>query len=115
MSLWKWNNAELEIDMEDVEFQEKYEKAFQKMEQTENKLLKTGMLSDYTKAYCQMFHQLFDDLFGEGTSEKLFGGKYHVGAVENAYESFIDHCKQEVNEINKRRAKRVKKYAVINK
>ena len=30
MSLWKWNDVELEVDMGDVEFQEKYEKAFNK-------------------------------------------------------------------------------------
>ena len=32
MSLWKWNDVELEVDMEDVDFLEKYEMAFQKME-----------------------------------------------------------------------------------
>ena len=31
MSFWKWNDVELEVDMEDVEFQEKYENAFNKM------------------------------------------------------------------------------------
>ena len=28
MSQWKYNNVKLEIDMEDVEFQERYENAF---------------------------------------------------------------------------------------
>ena len=28
MSLWKWNDVELEIDMEDVDFQIRYENSF---------------------------------------------------------------------------------------
>ena len=31
MSLWKWNDVELEIDMEDYDFLQKYEKAFDVM------------------------------------------------------------------------------------
>ena len=49
MSLWKWNNVELEVDFEDVDFQERYEKAFEKIEETEKELLKIGKLSDITK------------------------------------------------------------------
>ena len=32
MSLWKWNDVELEVDFEDADFQERYEKAFDKLE-----------------------------------------------------------------------------------
>ena len=31
MSIWKWNDVELEVDMEDADFQEKYENAFQRL------------------------------------------------------------------------------------
>ena len=30
MSLWKWNDVELEINMSDVDFTERYEKAFER-------------------------------------------------------------------------------------
>lgn len=115
MSLWKWNDMELEIDMEDVEFQEKYEKAFINMEKTELKLQKTGSLSQISKEYCKMFYQLFDDIFGSGTGEKLFGGKYNTCLVDEVYDSFISHCKKEVDAANKRRANTVKKYKVIKR
>ena len=32
MSQWKWNDVELEIDMDDVEFLERYEKVFENIE-----------------------------------------------------------------------------------
>ena len=115
MSLWKCNNVELEVDMEDVEFQEKYEKAFLNMEKTETELQKIGNLSQITKSYCQMFYTLFDDIFGSGTGEKLFGGKYNARLVDEVYDSFISHCRKEVEAANKRRANTVKKYKVNKK
>lgn len=115
MSLWKWNDVELEVDMDDVDFQEKYENAFKSVGEKEKELQKIGNLSAISRQYCQMFYQLFDDIFGPGTGEKLFNGKYNVRIVEEAYDSFLQHCKTEVAEINKRRANTVKKYRVVGK
>ena len=42
MSQWKWNDVELEIDMDDVEFLERYEKVFESIEPREKKLEKVG-------------------------------------------------------------------------
>ena len=112
MSLWKWNNVELEIDMEDVAFQKKYEDAFFRMEESEKALQTVGRISDFSAQYCQMFFDLFDDIFGQSTSEKLFNGKKNIRLVEECYESFLDVCTNEVKEINKRRANAVKKYTV---
>lgn len=112
MSLWKWNDLELEVDMEDVDFQERYEKAFKRMEASEKEMQSVGTLSEITKKYCDLFWNLFDDIFGDGTANKLFEGKKHAGLCEEVYESFIDYCKNQVKDINKRRASRVTKYRV---
>lgn len=110
MSLWKYNDAELEIDMEDVEFQEKYENAFSKMEESEKDLQNVGKISDFSKKYCGLFYNLFDDLFGSGTGKKLMGNKMNTGKCEECYNSFIAFCAEQVNEINRRRAATLKKY-----
>lgn len=115
MSLWKWNNVELEIDMGDVEFQEKYENAFNRMGDTENKLQKTGTLSEFSKNYCKMYFKLYDDIFGVGTAEKMFSGKMNIREVEDSYDSFLAFCSKEVEELNKRRASRMKKYQLKSK
>ena len=115
MSLWKYNNVELEVDMEDADFQEKYENAFLRMEQTEVELAKVGNLSQVTRDYCKMFYQLFDDIFGDRIGDKLFNGKHNIRLIDEAYSSFIDHCKKEVDAINKRRANMVSKYKVNKK
>lgn len=115
MSLWKWNDVELEIDMDDADFQEKYENAFAKMDEKEKTLQKSGNLSQITREYCQMFYQLFDDIFEPGTGTRLFGGKHNATMVDEAYLSFIDHCKKEVDSANRRRAANFKKYKVVRK
>ena len=115
MSQWKYNDVVLEIDMDDADFQEKYENAFNRMGETEKELVKVGTLSGITREYCKMFYQLFDDIFGEGTGNRLFGGKYNCRVVEETYDSFIDHCKRDVETINKRRANTTKKYKVVSK
>ena len=64
--------VEVEIDMADYDFQVKYEKAFEQMQEEEKALQKTGKNSEITKGYCEMFNHLLDDILGEGVSEKLF-------------------------------------------
>lgn len=110
MSTWKWNEVELEVDMEDVDFQVKYEQAFEKMAEEEKMLQAVGKASEFSLAYVAMFWHLYDNIFGEGTSQKLFQGKKNLGMVDDCYESFITHCQKDVLEINKRRSKRVAKY-----
>ena len=110
MSLWKWNDVELEVDMSDADFLETYEKAFHAMAVNEGKLQKAGTHSGIAREYCMMFYRLFDDIFGEGTGEKLFSGKKNTRICEECYDSFITECKKEVVEVNKRRTAMLSKY-----
>ena len=89
MSLYKINDVELDIDMEDYDFQVKYEKAFDQLEQDEKELQKIGRASEVTKSYCEMFNRLFDNIFGDGTSTKLFDGKYNMSKTEQVYSEFM--------------------------
>lgn len=109
MSLWKWNDVELEIDMEDYDFLQKYEKAFDAMGVKEEELKKIGTQSEIVKEYCDMFYRLFDDIFGAGTGDKLFNGKRNVRLCEECYTDFIDECQKGVLDANKR------KNAMMNK
>lgn len=112
MSQWKWNDVALEIDMGDVNFQERFESAFEHMSDSENSLVKEGKLSDITRAYCKLFYDLFDDIFGKGTGEKLFDCKFSSTVCEDCYDSFIAFCNNQTVQINKKRAQRFAKYGV---
>jgi len=112
MSLWKWNDVELEIDLEDLDFQERYEEAFTNMAAAEESLKKVGKISEITKGYCEMFERLFDDIFGAGTSEKLFNGKKNTRVTDECYDSFMAVCKKDAAVATKRKASQYAKYKV---
>jgi hypothetical protein len=105
------NDVELDIDMEDADFQERYEAAFEKMSGAEKKLQKAGKASEITRGYCDMFYSLFDDIFGDGTGEKLFKGKRSISLVNDTYDQFISVCSQQAKEAQNRMKKMVSKYA----
>lgn len=116
MSQWKVReDLSLEVHMDDVEFQERYENAFEKLGQKEKELQKVGKVSEISKGYCQMFYELFDDLFGTGTGEKIFEGKMNTTLCEKTYDSFIEHVSNEVKKINVERSKRLNKYKPVRK
>lgn len=110
MSQYYINGVELQIDMEDADFQEKYQAAFEQMEVTEKGLQKTGKLSDITRSYCDMFYQLFDNIFGAGTGNKLFGGRHNSKECDEVYTKFISICKEQTEAANKRRMQMTGKY-----
>ena len=56
MSQWKWNDVELEIDMEDYDFLKKYEDAFRHMEVTEKELQKVGNTSEILGRIANVLH-----------------------------------------------------------
>lgn len=110
MSLWKWNNVELEVDMEDAEFLERYEAAFKKMGETEKTLQKIGSQSEIVKEFCKMFYDLFDDLFGDGTGDQLFAGKMNSRICEECYDSFLAECQKGILAAAERRNNRMNKF-----
>ena len=115
MSQWKWNDVELEIDMVDVEFQQKIEDAYNKMEAEEDNLSKVGRASEITLGYCNMFYNFFDRVFGSGTGEKLLGTKKNARICDECYGSFFDFMRLEVEKSNKRRTQCAQKYKVKSK
>lgn len=107
---WEYNGVTLEVDLQDADFAEKYEAAFANMGENEKKLQKTGSNSEMIRGYCGLFYQLFDDLYGAGTGDKLFDGKCNAGKCDEAYAQFITAAKADSEEARKRRSEFVSRY-----
>ena len=71
MSLWKWNDVELEIDMEDYDFLHKYEKAFETLEKKESELQKVGTQTVIIKEYCDCLLYTSSDCMNREYKEQL--------------------------------------------
>lgn len=111
MRTWEYNGVKLEVDLQDADFAERYEKAFNRMGEDEKKVPKDGTNSELIRAYCSLFYHLFDDIYGEGTSERLFGGKKNAGMCDEAYGAFIQAAQQCNADAAQRRNAFYSKYA----
>lgn len=108
---WEINGLSLELDMEDADIQERYENAFEKLSEEEKQVKKDGKLSEFTRAYCELFAKLYDRIFGEGTSEKIFSGvPVSIPKYMEIYDSFLEFAKHQQENINASMAKIVAKY-----
>lgn len=87
MSLWKFGNAELEVDFTDAAFMEKFERAYEKMEEDAKHTLKVGKQSEIIRSHCAVFFEFFDSVFGKGSSDKLFEGKVSIELCIQAAQS----------------------------
>ena len=113
---WEINGLSLPIDLEDADVMERYENAFALMSEAEKSIPKDGKASERIRAYCQMFRDLYDRIFGDGTSEKIFAGQPTNAAVyEDVYDSFLASVREQTVRAAERRAERLGKYRPANR
>lgn len=114
--VWEINGISLPLDLEDADVMERYENAFGQMQQTELSIPKDGKASARIRAYCQMYRDLYDRIFGDGTSEKIFTGQPTSAAVyEDVYDSFLAFVREQTACAAERRAERIGKYRPANR
>jgi len=90
MTIWKYNDVELELDLGDASTAERYENAFKRLGMNEKLVKKDVSNPEFIRQYCKLYHNLFDDLFGEGTYAKLSRGKIeNINVAHDIYESFL--------------------------
>lgn len=100
-------NEEFEFDFYDADINEKIENSIEKTSKDiKNKMkLKSKKTSQVIREVCQIIFDFFDNLIGEGTSQKIFKGKTSLTVCIKAFEDFIDAKTQEekrLEEISKK-------------
>lgn len=114
--IWEVNGLSLELDLDDADVMERYEKAFDIMSAEEKALPKDGKGSEQIRAYCQMFRNLYDNIFGEGTSERIFKDvPTSASAYDDIYFSFLDAVRKIKTATIQSRAERLAKYRPTNR
>lgn len=97
------NNVELEIDFFDLETSEKYEKALNKVTNSASKVQqkvekeKKGM-TFLIKTQCELIFDFFDEIFGEGTSLKIFGKKTNLRVCMDAFATILQEYEKQTSE-----------------
>ena len=87
MSMLKICGQELELDLFDADTMEVYEKSMDKvMKRTEESKKHTELSNaDGIREMCGIVKDFFDEVFAEGTSEKLFKGKDNLLVCMDAF------------------------------
>lgn len=109
--IWEINGLSLELDLEDADCMERYENAFDKMSEEEKQIPKDGKASARIRAYCRLFRNLYDRIFGEGTSEKIFKGiTDNTDAYDEVYYKLLDFVTAQRNAAVTKRNEKMSKY-----
>lgn len=87
MSMLKICGQELELDLFDADVMETYEKSMDKVVERSKESKKHTEMSnaDGIREMCGIVKDFFDEVFGEGTSEKLFKGKNNLAVCMDAF------------------------------
>lgn len=108
---WEINGLSLSLDLEDAAAMERYEQAFDKLSDAEKLLPKDGRHSAVIRAYCKLYRDLYDCIFGEGTAEQIFAGQPESASVyDDVYDSFLEYVRKQTAAAAERRAARLSKY-----
>ncbi len=105
---WEINGCTLFFDAEDLESMERYENAFDLLNEEDKQRPKDGRASQRIRSYCEMYHNLYDRIFGNGTAEKIFQSvPMNVEAYDNIYFSFLEFIRNQGIEAGQRKAERI--------
>ncbi len=109
--IWKINGLGLELDLEDADVFEKVMKSFEQMDEDAKSLDKVGSMPDFIRGYCNIHHKFYDRVFGDGTGERIFGGKKNTRICDEVYDNFLSFIQAAVKKANARRFEMSNKYA----
>lgn len=109
--IWEINGLSLELDLESADCVERLENAFDKMSEEEKQVPKDGKLSTRIRAYCRLFRNLYDRVFGEGTSEKIFKDiPDNTDKYDEIYFSFLRFIAAQKTAAAEKRTERISEY-----
>lgn len=110
LTTWEINGLNLELDIEDYNDNVKYRNAFAVMDKEEKALQKDGDRGEFIKRYCLMYYHLYDNIFGEGTGERIFNGKFNSRICDEIYDSFLGFVRAQTEEAQKRKSEFASRY-----
>ena len=102
------NNVELTFDIYDLEVAEKIE-AMQNGEY-DVEIPSDAPLTEIIKLRCNTVFDFFDDIFGEGTSNEIFGNKTNLRVCQEVLADFLDQAKDDISKVNDDINSRFNKY-----
>lgn len=93
------NGVDLEFDLFDVDFAEKYQNAMDIVQKKEKNFKDNGDLAKTIRFECNLIFEFFNNLFGEGTDKKIFGEKTNIRECQKAFKDVIEYSYKQAQEL----------------
>ena len=94
----KIRNIEVEFDFLDADDMEKFEDEARKVIEKCNLKEKEKLTyAQMIREECKVINEFFDNVFGEGTSKKLFGNKDNLREHTDAFKEIVDEKEKQQN------------------
>ena len=96
------NNVELQdIDLYDYEVAKKYEDTIKILDNISKSWAGGKKNAESIKDFCEAIFQIFDNLFGAGTSEAVFNGKLNLLVCTEALFELVEQLEKQKKEVEK--------------
>lgn len=97
---FKIYDAEVELDFMDADEMDRVEAALNRVQSRNTAVSYEGMTqSQAIRTQCGIIFDFFDDVFGEGTHKRIFGGKCNLAQALSAFQAFNTAKEDSVKEI----------------
>lgn len=97
---FKIYDAEVELDFLDADEMDRVEAALNRVQSRNTTVSYEGMTqSQAIRTQCGIIFDFFDDVFGEGTHKRIFGGKCNLAQALSAFQAFNTAKDDSVKEI----------------
>ena len=97
---FKIYDAEVELDFLDADEMDRVEAALNRVQSRNATARYDGMTqSQAIRTQCGIIFDFFDDVFGEGTHKRIFGGKCNLAQALSAFQAFNTAKEDSVKEI----------------
>ena len=94
-------DKEIDFDFFDAEQMERYEKESEIVQKELNSIdINKMKQSELINKTCETIEKCFDNIFGEGTSKKIFEDKRNFRLCVKAFKDLVKAKKEQVNEID---------------
>ncbi len=92
--VWKVNGKEYCLDLQDLDDTKRYTRACDAMIERERNFDHNASREDQINAYCQMYYEFFDILFGSSAAEQIFNGRKNARLCDETLVDFLNYVEE---------------------
>lgn len=107
-STWKINRGCFAFDFDDLECMDRYEAACKELQRRSEEAPKFGSRQEFIRYYCESFFAFYDAVFGAGTADQIFNGRYNMDLCDQVHDEFLGWVRSSIARNDRERTARLK-------